>query len=84
MAMKVAKPYKAVAEWCKGEVVYRHGPGSTVVGISIKGPYQELLFARVGDYIGTDPVHEGYFTTYREHEFEMYFSERKDNGSQDL
>lgn len=80
-AAKVARPYKAVADWCGGRIVTRYGPGSTVLGIQLDGAYGENVFAALGDYIGTDPANPGYFTKYDGEEFERYF-ERVPNGPQ--
>lgn len=79
-AAKVAKPYKAVAQWCGGRVVTRYGPGSTVLGIEIRQAYGELMTAKVGDYIAVDPANPGYFTKYPGEEFERYF-ERIPDGA---
>ena len=81
VAAKVAKPYKAVAEWCGGRVLCRYGKGSTVIGINFTGAYGEEHTAAVGDYIAADPANDGYFIKYNGDQFERYF-ERTPSGSQ--
>lgn len=80
LAMKVAKPYRQVADWCGGRVVL--GQGNRFAYIHILTPDGQMLKATEGSYIEKlrrDFQLGEHFAVWRAEDFENHYREaRKD------